>query len=433
MTNEENFYEPQESGTVLGRPINLESIVADEYKVETGKPERIEITTGQVGIDPLDLILRRQPKHERVRVSPTHGRATALKGEAEPVIDPENGVAFSAVDFKGADMNHLKVERTEFARGGFKVHGLFELDLLATLTSASRYLLKNGLPVEKVIRAWELEQVKAWGRTLSLQDWKTEYVNRMNPGEQRDEVETYLKDTRFAVVQRGLQISERISDLTLCKTRQGFEKMTGRVFNFVNGVFDRTGQGVIPGTPASENFDIKSRTDVERYFCRWLPSQMGRYMGELRRHNFYMGFSHAQNFLAVGTRVDADSSESDEIGNPPRADMEVHYCDDFGKSLGALYEIFRPEHVGRPKGYLAGLFNPADFNVAVGNFVSSYARGVWPEKPLASVRNYLQEYGGYVDGFTYAKPVQYHISNEAWEEAIRAERSGEHVGGSRMR
>lgn len=302
-------------------------------------------------------------------VSPEHGRAIVDTRINNMVIwgGTKSGDIYGAKDWKGANMNHVRLMKDEYGTLGWRAEGLKDNVGITRLQKASQILRDNGLPTENPTKIVKLLQVVEDGKIIPIWLWKTETIKafessaniaeKMNDPEmakrQRKEAETakeYLLGTDFYIEERDLQTAERLRDLEITKDEESFKKVIGPVFEWLNTIINTKKTGLIANTPAPEKFSF-TPDDIKRYFGEWLPSQMGIYMARMHKLGLTHGFTHAQNWSVVGTLYDLDSVKGPQLGD--KENSKNNFAIDTRKAVGALAELFDP----RTNNYLSTNFS----------------------------------------------------------------------------
>ena len=302
-------------------------------------------------------------------VSPEHGRAIVDTRINNAVIwgGTKSGDIYGAKDWKGANMNHVRLQRDDYGTLGWRAEGLKDNVGIVRLQKASRILRDNGLPTENPIKIDKLLQVVEDGKTIPIWLWKTETIKAFESSanviekmgdfemtkkqrEEADSVKKYLLGTDFYVEERDLQTAERLRDLETAKDEESFKKIVEPILKWVDTVVEVKKSGLIANTPPPEKFSF-SPEDIKRYFGEWLPSQMGIYIARMHKLGLAHQFPHAQNWSVVGTLYDLDSVKGPQLGD--KENSKNDYAIDTKKAVGAIAELFDP----RTNNYLSTSFS----------------------------------------------------------------------------
>ncbi|MBI2414620.1 hypothetical protein HYV31_02110 [candidate division WWE3 bacterium] len=242
-----------------------------------------------------------------------------------------------------------------------RASGLYDETDVSYLIKASDYLRKNSIPTENVVCIYEINEVILNGERTPLKVWAVanllEHIRLQEESGNPDkkliaDIAKFAAETKFYEVEREVQVSERIRDIAVCKTEDEFLALIENPIKWLNTLAKVTGEGVIPGSEKPEYFDIqgyKNLTGVERlakkeefkrYLRDWLPSQMGKYLGKLKKVGVKNDFGHAQQWSAVASMYDAQSFVGRELNGQTL--KEEDYIISLQEALGVLEELFRP-------------------------------------------------------------------------------------------
>lgn len=228
--------------------------------------------------------------------------------------------------------------------------GLYDETNVEYLIKASELLRSNGIPTENITNIYEIHQVVHEGKLMSLEEWRTlnirVYAERLlgeGDGDDKNpsvfkKIVDFANNTKFYQVERELQVSERVRDLAKCKTEKDFKSILGTPLKWLNAATKAKGEGIIPGTEQPEPFDINQKEDVKRYLEEWLPSQMGIYLGRLRKAGLKNDFGHAQQWSLAATMYDGQSYVGENLNGKKLT--EADYAASLQEALGVLEELF---------------------------------------------------------------------------------------------
>lgn len=194
-----------------------------------------------------------------------------------------------------------------------------EIDKLIKFENIRR---KIGLLTDRTSMVYEIFEVMLGDKLVSIDFWKNWAVDEMEEEIDRrlsldfrpdkrnkmikskilSKIKKYVKNTRFFVIERDLQVSERVRDLARCKSEKELHDILCRVFEWLNrsNTYNKIGKS----KNKMQIFNIQKKPGVDKYFKIWLPSQMGFYLGSLHKAGYFSDNAHAQNWSAVGTLYD---------------------------------------------------------------------------------------------------------------------------------
>lgn len=222
--------------------------------------------------------------------------------------------------------------------------GLYSNKDVEYIVKVSNFLRSHGLPTENPNNILKLKEIAVDGVPVPIDDWKdaalTYFENVCeNDPIQMEMAKEYLKQDFFEI-ERELQTTERLRNISKCQTKEEFEEMVGKVFKWLNVATEIRDQGILPDTTKPKAFDVENPGDIERYFLNWLPEQMGIYLARMQKLGVVNYFPHAQNWSAVGTMYDLNDVVGDPLGFPCEEE-DFKYM--VGLSLGALEELLYPK------------------------------------------------------------------------------------------
>jgi len=301
--------------------------------------------------------------------SGAHGRELVDETSRNAVLWGDvYGGWYAARGEKGGRWYEIRLK--EIDDGKFRIQGMYNESEADYLVRVTDFLAKNGLLTEKVRVARKLNTMVVGDEKVEVEDWKKmvllEAEKNYGKGTERYRLASeYINEVNLVLVERDLQVSERIRDLRRCRTKEEFEKVLGGVFKIINVVAEVKGTSTLPNTKPPERFDINNESDIRRYLGEWLPSQMGIYLARLRKLEMTNDYSHDQQWSLVGSEYDPQSF----VGRGfVRNCTEEDYRDALGKSLQALADL-----LGNKKNYIGKEYRGLGLD-AVASLLKEYAR-----------------------------------------------------------
>lgn len=339
---------------------------------------------------------------------------------------------FGARDLKGARHERAVIKETKRDPGYSEIRalGLYDETDVTYLIKASEYLRSHGIPTENVGHIYKTDEVIFDGKRMPLKEWAAQNViyhankqvaeGKVDPEKLR-EISDFAFKTEFFQVERELQVSERVRDIAVCMNEKDFVAMIETPLKWINAVGKATNEGIIPGTPRPEPFDIDGyleakgpakeakKESVKGYLENWLPSQMGTYLARLRKAGVKNDFGHAQQWSLAATMYDGQSFSGKELDG--RELKEEDYVESLQEALGVLEEMFNPD----PANFIKTEFGDNGETLAHAKEVllTNYLRELgFPDIENAEKYNYTMlfdntYYNGYKSTFAYLEPEIY--------------------------
>lgn len=235
------------------------------------------------------------------------------------------------INSKGSDLTDPYVLRDSCTPSGFRINGVQDSNSMERICRASR-LFKDELEIEGERLLPVLEPAALpWGEEIvPIEEFKFRLLKdaseqALKPEEERrgepeqklrlqdiEKLTKELNQTTFFITHRALHVSERIRDFSKARKRRDFEKMAGRVFNYLNMVslarLDNR------ETEYTLTFDASCQQDIDYYFLSFLPSRAGVNYGKLHEKRLVQKYTHAGNTNAAGAIVDTDSIRGERLG-----------------------------------------------------------------------------------------------------------------------
>lgn len=263
-------------------------------------------------------------KDRLVQISPIHCRSFELRfGETGNMYwADEYRNVFSTLTTKGNNLDNPRVVKNSVSPSGYIVWGLQDSDAMVRVLRASELMRANNIPTEMIIRVIEPLALPFNGKMVSLEELKGSLLTQIweqksKPGHSISKVEipdlsVVLDKMTFYITIRGLQVSERLQDLTEVKTKEDFLSMMRRVFGYVN---------MIEGIKAKQDttyvptyFDTCKDEDIETYILDYLPKNIATNIARMHRLGLIHRFPHLGNISAVGSPYDLDSVRGEPLG-----------------------------------------------------------------------------------------------------------------------
>lgn len=360
-------------------------------------------------------------------VSPEHGRAIIDTRINNKVIWGGNlpGDIYGAKDWKGANMDRIRIEGDEYSPYGFRVWGLKDSTGIDRIEKASHLLRSDGLPTENPTRIVKILEVLEYGKKIPIQEWKSEYLQALESSATTLEkvgneeaanrergviakMKIYFDNVDFFIEERDLQVAERIRDLELIKNDVSFKTVMNPILKWVNQVFETKKSGIIANTETPEKFILEPE-DIQRYFGKWLPEQMGIYMAHMHKIGIAHGFTHAQNWSIVGTLYDLDSVHGQPLGDIEATESE--FALDTRVAIGAISELLDPITSNYLSSNFPDLAGKAQTTIILAYLKERFGHQIDQEK-LQEIKN---TYFPYMENRGKNIPLKHGV----WDEAVK--------------
>lgn len=292
------------------------------------------------------------------QVSPVHGRAMVETLTSKKLLWADQyKIFFGDRDRKGGNMIHPHLVRDNF-NYRWHVNGLKDNIGLTRLFYVSRIFRENGLPTEAPSQTIKLSEIYSHRheRPIPVHDWKKEVLEDLqqrtkiysslglrgkaaHTQHDLDQIRNYLKNTDFYLIDRDLQVAERLADISRVDTKEEFFNMMIPIQNWLNAALEFGHEGLIKGTSAPPLFDLSKTSDIRRYFVEWGPSVMAEYLARLHSLRIVHKYPHAQNWSAVFSLYDLDSPIGEILGDGNKTTERDFYKDFFSTktAIGALF------------------------------------------------------------------------------------------------
>lgn len=336
--------------------------------------------------------------YECSRITSRHGRSFEIKPPVSKGVlwKDKYGISYGTRGVKGYPDNEPVLSYDPYYPSEIRVNGLKESTGVEHIELASAYMRQNGLPTERIVGKYRLDEVPVNGRTIPIEEWKQRLINNppvivdpegKEPPISPDQIRTYLETNDFLVLVRDSQVGERLGDFKVfnsiffddrfvvvneddsvfvgdIKVGNIEELRSNRpcIFEKFATVFEKIGEmdsvkewredfnkgldyicafldknkgyrGIVSdGSTFRENlgnvfqwlnvknryeesFNANNDEDIVRYFCDYLPRQMGDYLAKFHALGLAHGFSTAHNWTFVGTLVDLASVHGKPLGD----------------------------------------------------------------------------------------------------------------------
>lgn len=307
-----------------------------------------------------------RPNPDFKSISPTHGRnmtemvtsAKVLWGGTLP------GDIYGARSLKGGRMDTpggIKIEADSESYYGIHAWGLMDDGCLPRVVAASELMRKNGLPTECPREVKKIKDVwlkttdpdgNVYFKKVSIKKWEKDELKRIQDEaneaddytkpdkiKSAQQTEEYLKRTEFIVLERDLQVDERLIDLAEAARNNKLKDVLKPVLKWLNVATQAKNSGLIPGTARPQKFDAENSEDVQEYLTKWLPSQMGIYLGKFHTIGLTHQFLHNQNWSAVGTIYDLDSVKGKSLFSGDKIPTDEDLTVDIYDSLNDINSL----------------------------------------------------------------------------------------------
>lgn len=262
-----------------------------------------------------------------IQLSPTHGRSVEDKRVKDVLLfEDKNHVLFGTRGYKGGEMEGIELEEDEYSPYGIKTIGLKDNVGLDNIARASETLREHDLPTEVVTKKAQLEEVLIDGQPVPIDEWKRKVItdiqreiDECSPEDNlkreqlvawKAQVSEYLEKTDFYLVERNLQVAERVADILHARDIGEVRAILGKVFRWLkqaNTVSRSSGERWQYNF--DRDLDPENDEDIIYFVSQWLPRQMGRYLSELHSLGCIHGFASYHNWSLAGTLYDLDSLE----------------------------------------------------------------------------------------------------------------------------
>lgn len=377
------------SKNTAGRPFGKETpqvsrreqigqVVSNVKKLITR--QKIE-ETGHVPISVGGQLTGKEARYTRL---PGSGRSIEDRLVDKKIIyGDEYGILYGSRNIKGNVVQGDIYQRSavfedENTPYGLQVRGLKDKVGIDRIVKASEYLRKQGLPTERPAKIYKLTQIPYQGKMINIEDWKEEYLkrelqraNKFGIGSDFKTLrnkESYLRSTDFFVIDRDLQVPERLDDIIQPETQEEFQKMIQPIFKWLNQAVQVKHGGLISGTPQPAEFNPENEDDIKRFFGEWLPTQIGTYLGRVHKNNLALGYPHNQNWSAVGTAYDLDSVQGQPFDG--KIPTQEQFSKDVYKTIEAVKSLFESSPLSR-QSYIQNTYSEL-LSKSVDSFIVAY-------------------------------------------------------------
>ena len=274
-----------------------------------------------------------------IQISPDHKRSLADLSVSKTAWQDEFGNYFDARRYKGnfiPDFSNIKFVDPSQTDPDIYVIGTENKGYFDQINKASHFLRKNGLPTERAIGCYEINEVPYRGEIIPIEQAKQKFIDEnkgLNPKQKE-----YLEKTTFVITESDLPIHERFSDLNHVASNEEFKVIMGNVFKYVNSATENGTKSLFPGSQADNKiFDINKPEDIKRFFVEYIPKNAGIWLGRFQKLGLSHGFLHSQNWLLTGFAIDLDSVKGEALGDIKS--QEKDYKHDASLTLFSLADL----------------------------------------------------------------------------------------------
>ncbi|MBI4033289.1 MAG: hypothetical protein HY377_02140 [Candidatus Blackburnbacteria bacterium] len=359
----ERFYLPLETALVRTVQVSRDPTVRSPFVTQT---------KAVVAIGRADVV----DGYPRVQLSDHHGRAIIDPRMRRVLWGDQYGTLFGAKDWKGTIMEQVVIHDDSTSPYGLRAQGLKDNIGLGRIGEASRIMRENGLPTEVLVRVRKLREIWIGGKLVPVGEWKAGYLKSLDQDievakgygkraregwfrKKKREVQGYFKKSDFYIIERDLQVGERLCDIGELRTEDDFTRVVAPIFRWVNAVAKAKGRGLMPDTEQPPRFDYSQAPDVKRYFLSWLPEQMGIYLARFHALKLFHNYATNHNWSAVGVLCDLDSVRGVPLGNrAPRLSDYERDCTWTGQAIKDMWGSHEEGRENYLVSFLAPLLDP---------------------------------------------------------------------------
>lgn len=279
-----------------------------------------------------------------IKVSPFHGRSYEFNTDIDEtgtsvVWSDEYGNLYTMINTKGNNCTDPKVEKSDIAPSGFVFIGLQDGYSLRRVLKASEILRSHNIDTEVLIKVIEPTELPYEGTNLPIPELKKRMLERVwqeNAPEESDEknagffkkptrsdipkIAEALENTTFFITVRGLQVSERLVDLSRAKDAD-LITMLGYAFKFIN--MEEATKARKDKSYKPESFSTEKKKDIRRYFNDYLPKRLARNFAKMHRLGLVHRYPHTGNISTVGSFYDLDSVRGEPLGEKPIKNEDI--------------------------------------------------------------------------------------------------------------
>lgn len=269
-------------------------------------------------------------KHGRSMTDATTSKLVVFGGDLPADV-------YGALSTKGTAFYHdVQIQPYEYALHGFRTLGLMHEAGADKVINYSKQIRDLGLPTEVPVSIKRLKELvirdRGGHRKVDARDWINKQVDkfeswRVSPSDEddfeyREKVISNLPDVNYVALERAVQVDERLQDLILTHPSQMLEYFDP-IFKWLNAATWAKNSGLITGTPRPEKFGANVESIV-KYVYKYIPSQMGTWIGRLHKAGIVHMYPHSQNWSMVATLYDLDSLY--ESRNPKSRVKDLNRC-----------------------------------------------------------------------------------------------------------
>lgn len=303
------------------------------------------------------------PEMERLS-TPNRRNINAEYVECRAVWADKFGGKYMSRTYKGIPTTDQKpyISMDPSGDGELRFWYLFTSDCAEHSYRVSQDLRSLGFETERIVEIDTLTGLEYAGQLLSIPDFKRRLVTDADPGIpfSRVELDHLVQGTQFVYVVRDLPTNIRVEDVfqVLCNSVNCYAvRRRDGLYDYMDGTYARNDLLAVLAdgtaiertlrdqlaehpesdtlyvhndktprllenifayvntcTSSSHRFDPKNTEDLVTYLAEWLPTRMGKFLGELHQLQLLHKYPHPGNYLASGHLVDLESVTGPAFG-----------------------------------------------------------------------------------------------------------------------
>lgn len=276
-------------------------------------------------------------------ISRYHGRSYEFKlGETNTIVwSDEYGNIYTKLNTKGNNCTISGAYPSESAPSGFILYGLQESNEMVRVLKASEVLRSHHVDTEAILKVIEPAELPFKGQKIPLPEFKRKLVQKAWEEDAsqgaRCEKTGWTKVSRSQLPQlsialdkmtmfitiRGVQVSERLADLTQASNEEELLQIIGNAFLFVNieeQIKAKRDKDYIP-----ESFSIDRPEDIDKYFTEYFAKRVAHNFAKMHKLGLIHFYPHTGNISMVGSIYDLDSVRGKPLGlgDKPVTDQDI--------------------------------------------------------------------------------------------------------------